>query len=47
MTQYDGLNVKLSNPWFNKLKSAVKSETGILLRLPLNMFGDDEANFSH
>ena len=27
MTQYDSLNVKLSNSQLNKLKSAIKNET--------------------
>ena len=47
MTQYNNLNVKLSNSQLNKLKSAIKNETGVVLRLSLNMFGDDEANFPH
>ena len=47
MTQYDSLNAKLSNSHLNKLKSAIKNETGVVLRLPLNMVGDDETNFPH
>ena len=47
MTQYNSLNVKLSNSQLNKLKSAIKNETGIVLRLSLNMVGDDETNFPH
>ena len=49
MTQYNGLNVKLSNSQPNKLKSAVKSETDVVLRLSSNMIGnsDDETNFPH
>ena len=31
MTQYNSLNVKLSNSQLNKLKSAVKNETDVLL----------------
>ena len=33
MTQYNSLNVKLSNSQLNKLKSAIKDETDIVLRL--------------
>ena len=47
MTQYNCLNVKLSNSKLNKLKSAIKNETGVVLRVSLNMVGDDETNFSH
>ena len=44
MTQYNSLNVKL-----NKLKSAVKTETDVVLRLSSDMIGnsDDETNFPH
>ena len=49
MTQYNSLNVKQSNSQLNKLKSAIKSETDIILRLSSNMVGnlDDENNFPH
>ena len=47
MTQYSSLNVKLSNSQLNKLKSAIKKETGLVLRLSSNMAGDDETNFPH
>ena len=49
MTQYNSLNVKLSNPQLNKLKSAIKNETEIALRLSSNMIGnsDDATNFPH
>ena len=30
MTQYNRLNVKLSNSQLNKLKSAIKNETDVL-----------------
>ena len=46
MTQYNSLNVKLSNSQLNKLKSGIKTETEVVLRL-LNMIGDDETNFPH
>ena len=48
MTQYNSLNVKLSNLQLNnKLKSAIKNETEVVLRLSSNMIGDDETNFPH
>ena len=47
MTQYNSLNIKVSNSQLNKLKSAIKHETGVVLRLSLNMVGDDEPNFPH
>ena len=47
MTQYNSLNVKLSNSQLNKLKSAIKGETEVVLRLSLSMMGDNETNFPH
>ena len=49
MTQYSSLNVKLSNSQLNKLKSAIKNGTDVVLRLSSNIVGnsDDEANFPH
>ena len=49
MTQYNRLNVKLSNSQLNKLKSAIKNENEVVLRLSPNMIGDsnDEVNFSY
>ena len=49
MTQYHSLNVKLSNSQLNKLKSAIKNETDVVLRLSSNMIGnsDDNTNFRH
>ena len=49
MTQYNSLNVKLSNLQLNKLKSAIKNGTDVILRLSSNMIcnSDDEANFPH
>ena len=49
MTQYISLNVKLLNSKLNKLKSATKNETDVLLRLSSNMIGnsDAETNFPH
>ena len=45
MTQYDILNVKLSNSQLNKLKSAIKNQAGVVSRLSLIMVDDDETNF--
>ena len=49
MTQYNSLNEKLSNSQLNKLKSAIKNETDVILRLSSNMIAnsDDETNFPH
>ena len=37
MTQYNSLNVKLSNSQLNKLKSAIKNESELVLRLSPNV----------
>ena len=47
MTQYNSLDVKLSNSQLNKLKSAIKNETEVVLRLSSNIIGDNESNFPH
>ena len=49
MAQYNSLNVKLSNSQLHKLKSAIKNETEVKLRLSSNMIGnsDDKINFPH
>ena len=49
MIQYNSLNVKLPNSQLSKLKSAIKNEADIILRLSSNMIGnsDDETHFSH
>ena len=49
MTQYNRLNTKLSNSQLNKLKSAVKSENDLVIRLSPSMIGDsnDKGNFPH
>ena len=47
MTQYNSLNVKLSNPKLNKFKSAIKNETEVVLRLSSNTIGDNESNCPH
>ena len=43
------MNVKLSNSQLSKLKSSIKNETDVVLRLSSNMIGnsDDNTNFSH
>ena len=45
MTQYNSLNLKLSNLQLNKFKSAIKNKTEIVLRLSSNMIGDNETIF--
>ena len=49
MTQYNSSNVKLSNSQLSKLKSAIKNEIDVALRLSSNMIGnsDDNTNFPH
>ena len=47
MTQYNSLNVKLSNSQLNKFKSAMKNETEVVFRLSSNIIGDNETNFPH
>ena len=49
MTQYDSLNVNLSNSQLNKLKSAIKSKTELVLRVSSNKIvnSDDEIKFPH
>ena len=49
MTQCNSLNVKLSNSQLNKLKSSIKNETDVVLRISSNMLGNsnDNTNFPH
>ena len=49
MTQYNRINVKLSNSQLNKLKSAITNENEVVIRLSPNMIGDsnDQTNFPH
>ena len=49
MTQYNSLNVKLSNSQLNKLKSSIKNETDAVLRISSNMVSNsnDNTNFPH
>ena len=48
MTQYNSLNVKLSNSQLNKLKSSIKNKIDVVLRISSNMVGNsnDKTNFS-
>ena len=48
MTQYNTLNIKLSNSQLNKLKSGIKNDTEVTLKISSNVVGDsnDEHNFS-
>ena len=49
MTQYNSPNLKLPNSKLNKLKSEIKNEADVVLRLSSNMTGnsDNETNFPH
>ena len=49
MNQYNSFNVKLSNSQLSKLKSAIKNENDVVLRLSSNMVGNsnDNTNFPH
>ena len=42
MTQYNNLNVKLSNSQLHKFKSAIKNENEVVLRLSSNMIDNNE-----
>ena len=48
MTQFNTLNVKLSNSQVNKFKSGIKNGTQVTLRFSLNMVDDssDETNLT-
>ena len=49
MTQYNTLNVKLSNSQLNKLKSSIKNKNDVILRISSNMVSNsnDNTNFPH
>ena len=47
VTEYNSLNVKLSNSQLNKFKTARKNETEVVLKFSSNMIGDNETNFPH
>ena len=45
MTQYNNVNIKLSNLQLDKLKSATRSLIGVILRLFSNIICINEINF--
>ena len=49
MTQCNTLNIKLPNSQINKLKSGIKNNTEVTLKISSNVIGDsnDESNFLH
>ena len=47
MTQYHSLNVKLSNSQLSKIKSAIKNESEVVLRLSSSMICNNETNSPH
>ena len=49
MTQCNSLNVKLSNLQLSKLRSEIKNNTEVTLKLSSNVVGDsnDDGNFPH
>ena len=49
LTQYNTLNVKLSNSRLNELNSGIKNNNEVLLKLSSNIVGNsnDENNFLH
>ena len=49
MTQCNRVNVELSNSQLNKLKSAIKNQNDVVIRLFPNMIGDsnDKTNLRH
>ena len=49
MTQYNTVNVNLSNSQINRLKSGIRNGTEVTLKISSNVVGDsnDENNFRH
>ena len=49
MTQYNTLNIKLSDSQFNKLKSGIKNGTEVTLKISLKVVSEpnDKNNFLH
>ena len=49
MTQYNRLNIKLSNSQLHKLKSGIKNETEVTLNISSNLIGNfnDATSFLH
>ena len=41
MVEYSNVTVKLSNSQLNKLKTAVKKKTGVILRMNIKMFREN------
>ena len=48
MTEYNSLNVKVSNSKLNKLKSGIKNDTRVTIKLSLDVVGDSniDTNFT-
>ena len=46
MTQYNSLNVRLSNLQINKLKSVIKNGTKVTLKLSWNIIGENNDDIS-
>ena len=44
MNQYNSLHVKLSNLQLNRIKSSIKNETDVVLRVSPNMVGNSNGN---
>ena len=49
MTQYDSLNIKLSNQQVDKSKSVLKNGAGVALNFSSNVIGNsnDKTSFTH
>ena len=49
MTQYNALNLKLSNSKINRLKSGIKNNTQVTINFSSNVIGEssDETNFPY
>ena len=47
MTEYNSINANISNSQLKKLKSAIKNETEVVLRLSSYMIGNNENTFPH
>ena len=47
MTQFNSVNVKLSDLQLEISKAATKNWTGVSFTLSINMIGNDKVNFPH
>ena len=47
MVEYNKVNVKLSDSQLNKLKTAVKNQTGTTLRMNIKIFNSNGNNLPH